>query len=369
MALARVSGRDAIHRGTNEPASHPDLSQRLLTALGGISWASLSPADRADLLRAYSLAIIRLGPPDAVSKATLVTKLDGVFPTKRPELDALLARLLIYLEAPNAASKTLAALRAAPTQEEQVDLAVALRSLKTGWTPALREEYFRWFLKAENYRGGNTFASSLRRAKSEAVETLSPAEAETLKPILEARVERQSPRDALASRKHYKDWTVADLIPIVESGLKERRDFDRGRQLFGVMACAACHRFVNEGGAAGPELTGVVGRFGVRDLLEAIVEPSKVISDQYGAINIHKKDGDVVSGRIANLNAAGVSVVEDMFDPGRMTNVRRADIESMAPSTVSMMPEGLLNSLQEDEVRDLLAYLLSRGDPDHVMYR
>jgi putative heme-binding domain-containing protein len=155
----------------------------------------------------------------------------------------------------------------------------------------------------------------------------------------------------------------------VESGMKAKRNYDRGRQLYAAVGCASCHRFANEGGSVGPELTGVVGRFSVRDLLESIVEPSKIISDQYQAINIRKKDGEIISGRIANLSAANVNVVEDMFDPGRMTGVRRSDIDSMEPSKVSMMPEGLLNSLREDEIEDLIAYLLSRGDSQHAMYR
>jgi putative heme-binding domain-containing protein len=246
---------------------------------------------------------------------------------------------------------------------------MALRSLKGGWTPALREEYFRWFITAENYRGGNTFASSLRRAKGNAVEMLSEDEKVALKPILEARVERKSPRDALAARALVKEWKLEELVPVVERGLKSGHNFDRGRQLYGAVGCAACHRFVNEGGSVGPDLTGVVGRFSVRDLLESIVEPSKVISDQYQAINIRKKDGETISGRIANLSAAVVNVVEDMIDPGRMTNVRRSDIESMEPSKVSMMPEGLVNSLKEDEIEDLVAYLLSRGDAQHAMFR
>src|SRR5439155_14880025 len=190
-----------------------------------------------------------------------------------------------------------------------------------------------------------------------------------LKPILEARIERKSPRDVLSARPLVKEWKLEELVPVVERGLKSKRNFERGRQLYGAVGCAACHRFVNEGGSVGPELTGVVGRFSVHDLLESIVEPSKVISDQYEAINIRKKDGETISGRIANLNAATVNVVEDMFDPGRMTNVRRSDIDSMEPSKVSMMPEGLLNSLKGDEIQDLVAYLLSRGDAQHAMFR
>ena len=120
------------------------------------------------------------------------------FPTGRPDLDPLFARHLIYLEAPSAAAKVVAALEAAPTQEEQIDLAVALRSLKSGWTTPLREQYFRWFAKAESYRGGNTFASSLRREKNDAIATLNDEDKAALKDVLEAPTQRVSTRKLIA---------------------------------------------------------------------------------------------------------------------------------------------------------------------------
>jgi putative heme-binding domain-containing protein len=345
------------------------LRKRILDSLGKIEWSALKHSDRLDLLRAYSLVFIRLGSAEDDMRQHLAAKFDALFPTRRPDLDALLARLLIYLEASSAATKVVAALDSAPTQEEQIDLAVALRSLKTGWTPELRERYFRWFTKAEAYRGGNTFAGSLRRAKNDAIATLSDPEKTTLKDVLEARTERVSPRDLLAARPIIKEWTLDELVPIVENGLKGGRDFARGRQLYSAVACAACHRFVNEGGSVGPELTGVVGRYSVRDLLESLTDPNKVISDQYQAIIIHTTDGRVVTGRVGNLSGANVNVVEDMFDPGRMTGVRRSDIELMEPSPVSMMPQGLLNTLNAAEIQDLVAYLLSRGDSEHAYFK
>jgi putative heme-binding domain-containing protein len=155
---------------------------------------------------------------------------------------------------------------------------------------------------------------------------------------------------------------VAELVPVVERGLGEHRDVERGRRLYGAVACAACHRFGGDGGGVGPDLTAVAGRFNVRDLLESIVEPSKVISDQYAAITIAKKNGQVVTGRVGNLHGDTLHVIEDMFDPGQATNVRRADIEEMKPSDVSPMPVSLLNSLNEAEIQDLVAFLLARGD-------
>lgn len=364
VALARVSGKDEPHRKPTDPAPDPATRGRILAALDAIDWSRLDRADRIDLLRAYSLTFIRLGRPGEDECRRSAAKFDALFPSRAAEVDYLLAEILSYLQAPTAATKVMKALRESTTQEAQIQYALVLRGLKAGWTPELREEYFRWFAEtASTYRGGNTFASSLRTIKSQAIESLSEAEKGALKPILDAQPSGKSPRELLAARKSIREWALDDLIPVVERGLRERRDLDRGRRLYGIAACAVCHRFGNEGGGVGPDLTAVAGRFNVRDLLEAIVEPSKVISDQYGAVSIAKKDGRVVTGRVGNLSGNSLNVIEDMFDPGRSTNVRREDIEEIQPSKVSPMPAGLLNSLTEDEILDLVAYLLARGEP------
>jgi putative heme-binding domain-containing protein len=363
VSLARVSGRDDLHRKPGDPKPDPALQGKILSALDAIDWSRLGRSDRLDLLRAYSLAFIRLGRPDEETSRRLIAKFDPIFPTKAVEPDLLLAEILVYLQAPTAAPKIMTALREGLTQEETIQYALILRNLKTGWTPALREEYFRWFVDvASAYRGGNTFASSLQTIKSQAIKTLTDEERTALKPILDARPVRKSPRELLADRKTVKEWTVAELAPVVERGLGGRRDLERGRRLFGAVACASCHRFGVEGGGVGPDLTAVAGRFSVRDLLESIVEPSKVISDQYAAVVIAKTNGQVVTGRVGNLSGDTLNVIEDMFDPGNFTGVKRSDIEEMKPSDVSQMPVGLLNSLTEDEVQDLVAYLMARGD-------
>jgi putative heme-binding domain-containing protein len=113
----------------------------------------------------------------------------------------------------------------------------------------------------------------------------------------------------------------------------------------------------------------LAGRFSVRDVLESVVDPSKVISDQYSAVTVVTTDGRVITGRIINLSGDSLRINTNMLDPGAVEGVDRKTIEEQFPSKLSMMPTGLLNTLHEDEMLDLLAYLLSRGDRNHPMFQ
>jgi putative heme-binding domain-containing protein len=94
-----------------------------------------------------------------------------------------------------------------------------------------------------------------------------------------------------------------------------------------------------------------------------------VISDQYVASIFTLTDGRVVTGRIINYQGDNMSVMTNMLDPNGLTSVNRNRVESIEPSKVSMMPEGLLDTFNEDEIADLMAYLLSRGDRGHAMFK
>ena len=88
------------------------------------------------------------------------------------EVNAELCKLICYLEPPDGVTKTLALLAKAPTQEEQIEYALSLRTVKTGWTTKQHEEYFNWFHKAANYRGGNSFHGFLRNIRNDAIKSL-----------------------------------------------------------------------------------------------------------------------------------------------------------------------------------------------------
>jgi putative heme-binding domain-containing protein len=311
---------------------------------------------------------MRLGRPTASESDTLIKRLDVLFPSEDRYLNSELCKLLVYLQSPNAASKGVSLLDGAPSQEEQIDYAMSLRHPKEGWNPDLRKRYFTWFNRASSYRGGASFKKFVDYIKNEALEQLPAEEKADIESLLANATPPVSPLAAIGSRAFVKEWTLEELTPIVANGL-QNRDFAKGRKLFGEVACFACHRFSNEGGALGPDLTGVAGRFSSRDLLESILDPNKEVSDQYAPIVVTTTEGEQVTGRIMNLAVDNIMISVNMFDPNEIESVDRTKVESIEPSKVSMMPEGLLHLLNKDEVLDLMAYLLSRGDSGHAMFK
>ncbi|WP_406693821.1 c-type cytochrome [Singulisphaera sp. Ch08] len=367
LALARASAIDPFHRKPTDPKPDATLQGRILESLERLTWAKLSDAQKLDLLRVYEVVLNRFGRPDDATVSRLTAFFDTIYPGSGPAINAELASIVVFLEAPYAAAKTVALLQQAPTQEEQLEYARSLRVLKTSWTPELRKAYFEWLGQANGYRGGNSFRGFLRIIRTDAIATLSDSEKTALGSLL---AEPPPPKAVVAAgpaRPFVKAWTLDELVPIVDKGLKGR-NFDRGRILFGAAQCASCHRYNNEGGSFGPDLTGASGRFSARDLLESIVQPSKTVSDQYEAVTIATVNGDVITGRIVNLNGDNLTINVNMLDPNGLVNVDRTKIEEMKPSPVSMMPEGLFNTLNQDEILDLTAYLLSRGDRNSDMF-
>ncbi|HAN98957.1 MAG TPA: hypothetical protein DCQ98_16675 [Planctomycetaceae bacterium] len=147
-----------------------------------------------------------------------------------------------------------------------------------------------------------------------------------------------------------------------DESVYEGRDLENGRRVFAVAQCFKCHRFKGEGGLVGPDLTASGRRFNQQNLLEALVEPSKVISDQYQPTLFSLLDGRQIAGRVINLNGNNYLVQQNMLDPGSLTPVNVDEIDEMVPSPVSMMPDGLLDTFTLDDIRDLVAYLKSGSD-------
>ncbi|MFM2142528.1 MAG: hypothetical protein RLZZ476_1072, partial [Verrucomicrobiota bacterium] len=165
-----------------------------------------------------------------------------------------------------------------------------------------------------------------------------------------------------------KAYTV-DEVTALASKVQSGRNFDRGRELFIAAACQACHRLGNEGGGVGPDLTAAGNRYTLRDLVENIVDPSKVISDQYESSILTLKNGSTVIGRITADEGGILQVATNPAAPGQTTDVRHDSIKSRQVSPISLMPPGLINAMNADEFADLLAYILSGGDKRGKMFR
>jgi len=150
-------------------------------------------------------------------------------------------------------------------------------------------------------------------------------------------------------------WTLADLLPHLDP-TRGVRDPARARTALAAAQCLKCHRLGGGGSAVGPDLSAVGGRFDLRAIAESVVEPSKVVDPKYHATTWVTADGRAVTGRAAMVNDREIAVETDVLTGARVT-LARAEIESSHPSTVSPMPQGLLDTLSRDEVLDLLALL------------
>ncbi|MCA9225539.1 MAG: c-type cytochrome, partial [Planctomycetales bacterium] len=297
---------------------------------------------------------------------------DPRLPSSSPDSNWLLVETLAWLESPNVAAEAMELLRAAPAQEEQMQYARSLRMLKSGWTPALRNEYFEWFLTAANYRGGASFERFIEFIRNDAVATLSEDEKQAMAELLARKPERTSALEHLGKifdGRESTKWTLDELSTAARAadGLRAR-DFHSGQKMFAAAGCYACHRFGNQGGMTGPDLTSAGRRYSAHDLLDQIVNPSKVINDQFSAVRV-VVDGQIHTGVVVNLNGDSMTLNTDLADPNQRVNIDRKEIERMEVSKVSPMPEGLLNRMKQAEILDLIAYVLSGGDEANEMFR
>jgi putative heme-binding domain-containing protein len=133
----------------------------------------------------------------------------------------------------------------------------------------------------------------------------------------------------------------------------KQADLQRGREVF-QLACASCHKLYGEGGTIGPELTGS-DRQNLDYLLDNILSPSSVVPEAYRVSNISLKDERVLSGIVLSRTEQNVAL-QTLTDN---VSVPRAEIDSIQESELSMMPDGLLETLAEQQIIDLIGYLQS----------
>lgn len=362
--------------------------------MGGLLRSDLKEERTLELLRAMSLAWLRLGEPSDDVAQSLSADLEPMFPSADWRLNRELCQMLVYLDSPTVVAKTVELMNQ-PPQREDIDMtdllarnvgygkaikamidnqpdkqqmwyAFCLRVAKVGWTPELRADYYRWFGRAQRWSGGNSFKKFLQNIENEAWD-ITPFDHRVLVEAAGARTPYKVPELPKPTGPG-QDWTLDEVRALAADGLKNR-NFENGQKMFAATRCIVCHRFAGDGGATGPDLTQLAGRFNLEALTEAIMDPSKVISDQYKGSTVVTTDGKTINGRIVSENDEQISVLTDPEDSTKIVDIPKSDIDETLPSKVSIMPADLLKPLNKDEVLDLLAYLLSRGDEKHPMFK
>lgn len=413
-ALARVLGGVSDASG-GRPAAKPtntssapigqvakdkaSLQIRMLGSLGRLQMSvdKLSLDQKLAGLRALQLILIRLGKPAPDVCQEVAAILDTGFPADDDFINRELGQILIALDSPTAPAKVLAlmatakddfkevatdavlsrndgyanAARAAAgsrPNSQQIAYMFALRNAKAGWTPELRKTYFSWFPRARTWKGGNSFKGFIENIRKEALANFAPPSELASLEALSSRTEAVDIPNYVAPKGPGRAWTVDEVVALTSGGLKGR-NFANGEAMYRSVMCATCHRFNGDGGSIGPDLTGSGNRYTMRDLMENIVDPSKVISDQYDSHQITKKDGSIILGRIVVEENGKVFVMANPFAPNDQTAISESDIAKKEIRKVSMMPPGLINSLNQDELLDLVAYLLSGGNAKDKVFQ
>jgi putative heme-binding domain-containing protein len=163
-----------------------------------------------------------------------------------------------------------------------------------------------------------------------------------------------SPEPKLPQENEENHWTYQELLSFLTGPQATESVAARGAALFEKAQCIKCHRFGDRGETLGPDLTNVSKRFQKKEILEAILFPSQVISDQFSSQTIVTKNGKSYTGMVAPRGDGALTM---LTASGEKVVIAERDVEQATRTKVSSMPEGLLNLLSLEDIADLFAYL------------
>jgi len=379
------------------------LQSKILEKLNQLNLETLTQRDQVNILRNYALLFIRMGEPNEKDRLVTAKKLNGYFPNANNTVNRELSPLLLYLKA-EGVTEELVKLLERHTKEKTITEGVEMLSeeatmrseqygplirdviakmppsesiyygmllshAEEGWTKELREKYFKWFFDVMNSKGGMSFKAYIENVRQQAMTHVAKNEKDYFKEISGI----YSPSDDLADLpdpigpgKNYTMREINDLYG--ENSKTYKGSLADGERAYKAALCITCHRMKGEGGATGPDLSQMHSKFSSYDLTFSLVSPNDEISDQYANTIYHTKDGGKVIGRLLSEEGDSLSIMPNAFNPSYTVKLAKTDVEKQELSPVSPMPPGLLNRLNEKEITDLFAYLLSGGDANNKIY-
>lgn len=382
---AAVTSAVALARMGDESHQSP-LLKRLLS----LDPTAMTDGQLLGLLRAYALTFINLGAPSAEQRHQVIAELNPLLPSDNSDVNTELVRVLIYLNADEVVPKTMDLIRAAAPTElpdwgelasrnsryggsvqamlanhpptRELRYAFMLRTIKNGWSLDDRRDYFTFLNEAATKSGGSSYPGFLTRIRNEALGTCTDEERTALQDITGEDFDPKPNFPIAEIEGPGQKWTLDDAV----AATRGKPNFERGRSLYFAAKCASCHRLNGLGGNIGPDLTSVRTKFDAPYVVEAIVNPSKDISDQYGSFVVVLDDGRVLNG-LAVENGSEVTIYSNNPDE-KPVSVPTDEVIEMTPSKVSQMPADLINKLSKAEIRDLVAYVLAGGDENDKRY-
>ena len=373
LALARAGSKEDLDRAMT----------LLLLEMDG--WETFTTRQRLGWLRALGVVCSRGRWKKVHARGLVLDAIDSSFPSGERELDFELARMLCYLEAPDIVGRVLDVMDEAPPEkpEEWLELVgrnsrygkdigmvmanhpptalihylYCLRAVEGPWKEGERRRAFGFLDEIEGRSGGLSYAASMAYIRRQIYENGTDQEKEEF--AADAKPVARGPVRLPPVKGPGRVWELDDVIKTVGSDLAGR-DGENGKRMFQAAMCSACHMFAGEGGAQGPDLTNLGGRFTTNDLARSIIHPSEVVSDQYEFTEFTTHGGETVTGRVLNEQDEILVISSNPFDFRQRIELSRGDIASERPSPISPMPQGMVNRLNPDELRDLFAYLLAK---------
>jgi putative membrane-bound dehydrogenase-like protein len=345
-----LSGLGAALKGQRKLAMPQgwDAVETKLAAVTNPELRSLAQSVSLTFGSEKALASLRQALGDAAADpATRRTALDSLLAVKDPALAPTLQRLL------QDTGLRAAALRGLAGYDDPQTASAILRtypSLAGGErrdalnTLCSRPAYARPLLAAIGQ--GSVSIKDLPADLIRQLHNLKDAEVETALTKVYG-VTRESTADKKAEIERYKR--------VYYAGGSTPGDAIRGRVVF-AKACQQCHTLFDVGGKVGPDITGS-NRSDIEYILQNIVDPNAVIPNEYRSSTIETKDGRSLTGIIKRQDATAVVIAT----ANEMITLPRAEVASTHQGELSMMPEGLLAQLADQEIRDLIYYLSRPG--------
>lgn len=381
------------------------LKTQLFKKLYTIPMEDLSPRMMLNALRVYEVLLYRMGQPDEAMRSATAARLSALYPNKLNLINRELGKVLVALDDETVIAKTIPMMYSAVDDTasntnfmsasnlilrnpqygldiadmlanippaQQIYLATMISDAKSGWTPELRDEYFKWFYKGFGYKGGNSYIGFIDRARKIALANLPEDQVAHYGEISGDSLVNQA-GNRLASKVEPakgpgRNWEIDTALKYLNE-VEKTPDFKRGGELYIALKCASCHTMKGEGGSVGPDLTQLGNRFSTRDMLEALIEPSKVISDQYESKVFHMKDGTKQLGRLMGETDDHYVISQNPYAPQLTVELSKKEVQEIRVSEISIMPPGTLNVLSPEELSDIMAYLMAGADEENEIYK